>query len=284
VEKQFVPFVLESRKKVIAQFNLKCKPEDLRAVQAQDGERASIQASLKATGVSSRILTSASKVKDTVNAAFEHESFMAETVEMAVTDICGQEECIAQEPLHTDILLKNFLLGKFGAKCSGVQQWLDLCSYFINGKQFIRYQYPREVDDKQIWSESNPFYAELCCLRNMLRKGTQANPKTEAKGIFLPPEQAKKFAIAISLCIRSAESYATPEQLIKGYQRGFVQHVLQKDYRPVFEGLDLVWPARSDEEQARLLAAVPLCIDAMAKHKGLIPERVFTEEYVFVFC
>jgi hypothetical protein len=258
------------------------KLEDIPAAVLVDGELSSILALAEAAGLDLDMFTSDLKIRQMVEAELESETKTA-PVHNTRSTVAPPEVLESLTGLTNQQLKKlyNVVIGKFGARCSGQQQFLDLCKFFKNGKRFINYAYHKEGKNKELWTAANQELGGLLLLKNTLQKNTLQKKHengTASQYLHFPPGQAEKFAHGLNLLIRAAASYATPEVLKRGYDLGFVGDIMRGNYRKVLETMDVGWETR-DAKYKNFLAteAVPRVMTAMLKHEGQCPEAEFTE-------
>ena len=245
-----------------------------------DGKRANLVVLSDSIGMNQDFWCNDKEISKTIKNMLQHEQKSTKT---AVASRNNPYTTI----LSSDGILQSFVaaikslaLGKFGARCSGKHQFLDLSPVFMNVKKRLSYwvskQYHNTVDEKApIQYDYNAQLLEYYL--KSFRRATQKNPKSEYEDLTFPPTHAKKLAVLAMVSSIVITSFATPEIIKKGYKNALVMEIIQGDYANVMDQQCVSWHTFDENYQQKMVNdTIPRCISAMNECNGLIPEAKFT--------
>ena len=279
-----VPLIQESRS-LVAQMSQATITDDevnsLYSALVVDGERANLVVLSDSIGMNQDFWANDRTITREIKNMMQHEDNKSKEATACrsnpYTTILSSDGML----MASHAAIKNLALGKFGARCSGKHQFLDLSPVFMNVKKRLNYwvtqQYRETIDEKApIQYDYNAQLLEYY-LKSFAR-GTQDNPKSKYKEITFPPLKAKKLAVVAMVTSIVVTSFATPEIIKKGYKKALVMEILKGDYVTVMEDQCVNWYHFEDNYKQKMVEEIiPQCISAMSICNGLIPEEKFDE-------
>ena len=245
-----------------------------------DGERANLVVLSDSIGINQDFWTNDTDISKYIKKMLEHEEKSSKTAVASTSN--SYSTILSSDGIlrSNHAAIKNLALGKFGARCSGKHQFLDLSPVFMNIKKRLSYwvsqQFHSTIDEKApIQYDYNAQLLQYYF--DSFKRPTQANPKSEYKDIAFGPIQAKKLAVLAMVTSIVITSFATPEVIKKGYKNALVMEIIEGDYANVMEQQCISWYTFDENNKQQMVNdTIPQCIAAMNECNGLIPEATFT--------
>ena len=277
-----IPMIKESRHKVAEMSRHSLTPDEMNELYCAlivDGERANLLTLTDCIGIDQKYWTTEEALTNMVKDHLKMQQLATNSLNNSSST--STTSSVDSVPTVNRFVgaIQNIGLGKFGARRSGKDQFLDLSPLFKNVKKRLHYwvgkQYHHTIDNKQS-TEFDLNGSLINYYTDTLRKETKKLPKKKHSDLKFDPRVAKKHAVILTVVSEVCRSFATAEVIKKGYDNAYLMPILEGKYTKVMEDYSVGWYTYPDNTREYIVnEVIPECIRLMKTHHGLIPEADF---------